>query len=107
LAQSNQFNAQYQQRIAWPASTIVARAYVDQLNRSNGIKAERAHAVTDVLARADKVQSRRQRGAAALAGELNAVAGRLESDAGAAAGPDAVRLRLLAANVKEHAAKLR
>src|SRR5712691_11080203 len=93
LAQSNQFNAQYQQRIAWPASTIVARAYVDQLNRSNGIKAERAHAVTDVLARADKVQSRRQRGAAALAGELDAVAGRLESDAGATAGPDAVRLR--------------
>ena len=107
LAQSNQFNAQYQQRIAWPASTIVARAYVDQLTRSNGIKAERAHAVTDVLARADKVQSRRQRGAAALAGELDAVAGRLESDAGATAGPDAVRLRLLAANVKEHAAKLR
>jgi hypothetical protein len=107
LAQSNQFNAQYQQRIVWPASTIVARAYIDQLRRSNGIKADQARAVTDVLARADKVQSRRQRGAAALAGELSAMAQRLDSDAGAAAGPDAVRLRLLAANVQQHAAKLR
>src|SRR6266478_4501567 len=89
LAQSNQFNAQYQQRITWPASTIVARAYIDQLTRSNGIKAERARAVTDVLARADKLQSRRQRGAAALAGELNAMAEKLASDARAAAGPDA------------------
>src|SRR5712691_7898900 len=93
LVRVEELNTQEQKKIVWPASSVVARAYVDQLNRSNGIKAERAHAVTDVLARADKVQSRRQRGAAALAGELDAVAGRLESDAGATAGPDAVRLR--------------
>jgi hypothetical protein len=107
LAQSKEFNAQSQQRIVWPASTVVARAYIDQLTRSNGIKVQRTRAVMDALGRVDKVRSRREPGAEALVRELNALAAQLEVDAGAVSGQDGVRLRLLAANVKEHAGKLR
>jgi hypothetical protein len=85
---SNEFNAQQQPKIVWPAEPVVARAYIDQLTRTQGIQAERARAVTAALTRAD------QR-------ELDALAAQLERDAAAAAGNDAVRLRLLAANLRK------
>ena len=31
LVHSTEFNAQHQQRITWPATSVVARAYLDQL----------------------------------------------------------------------------
>ena len=34
---STEFNAQDQQRITWPATSVVARAYLDQLGRTKGI----------------------------------------------------------------------
>jgi hypothetical protein len=107
LAILNEFNAQEQRRITWPARSVVARAYLDQLARTRGIQPERARAVTDALARADKVRSSRDRGAAAVAGELEALAVQVESDAGTAAGQDAVRLRALAATIKGRTAALR
>ncbi|MBI1874351.1 MAG: hypothetical protein HYS05_10775, partial [Acidobacteria bacterium] len=107
LAQSNEFNAQDQTRVVWPARSVVARAYVDQLTRGNGIQPERARAVEATLAQADKLRSGRDRGAAAVVGQLDALATQLESDAGAAAGRDAVRLRLLVATIKGRAASLR
>ena len=36
------FNAQQQTRIVWPASSVVARAYLDQLTRTKAIQPERA-----------------------------------------------------------------
>src|SRR5207247_11346247 len=107
LAQSNEFNAQHQQRVTWPAGTVVARSFIDQLTRSRGIKGDRTRAVRDALARADKVRSRRDRGAAALVAELNTLATQLDGDARAAAGQDAVRLRLLSVNLKERASRLK
>jgi len=107
LAQSNEFNAQHQKLIVWPANTTVAHAYMDQLTRKNAIKAERVTSLKDVLAKADRIRSRRDRGAAAVSGELNTVAAQLDSDARAASGQDAVRLRLLSANLKERATKLK
>ena len=107
LAQSNEFNAQHQKLIVWPANTVVAHAYMDQLTRKNAIMAERLTSLKDVLAKADKIRSRRDKNAATVAAELNAVAGKLDYDARLAAGQDAMRLRLLSANLKERAAKLR
>jgi len=107
LAQSNEFNAQHQKLIVWPANTTVAHAYMDQLTRKNAIMAERLTSLKDVLAKADKIRSRRDKNAATVAAELNAVAGKLDYDARLAAGQDAMRLRLLSANLKERAAKLR
>lgn len=107
LIRSDEFNAQLQRKIAWPAASVVARAYVDQLTRSKGIQAARASAVKAALDRADKVRSARDRDAAAVRDQLDALATQLEGDAGAAAGRDAVRLKSLAAAIKGRTASLR
>ena len=57
LVQTNELNVQMQQKYAWPANLVVAKAYIDQLNRSKAIPLDQAHAVTDVLGRADKIRS--------------------------------------------------
>lgn len=100
------FNAQQQRKIVWPATTTVARAYIDQLTRSQGIQADRARAVRAALERADRLRSRRDRGAPEAANQLQALAGQLESDAAGASGQDAVRLRSLAATLRGRTARL-
>ena len=40
-----EFNSQNQPKVAWPATSAVAKAYLDQLNRTKSIEAERASAV--------------------------------------------------------------
>ncbi len=42
LVQWDEFNPQHQPRIEWPAEVVVARAYLDQLMRNQGISPERA-----------------------------------------------------------------
>src|SRR2546426_1932929 len=106
LVRSDELNAQEQKRSIWPASSVVARAYLDQLVRSKGIQPERAHTVTDALARADKLRSSRDKGAAAIIRQLDALVNQLQRDAGTAAAPDAVHLRLLAATIKGRTANL-
>jgi hypothetical protein len=81
------FNAQQQPRITWPANPVVARAYLDQLTRSNAITRPRAAAVRGAIDRVD-------------AARLVALASELESDAATAGGRDADRLRTLAATLK-------
>jgi len=56
LVHLDYFNAQDQPKVTWPASFVVARAYVDQLERSNGLTAERLKAVRQALAQAEKSQ---------------------------------------------------
>jgi hypothetical protein len=107
LVHSTVFNAQDQARIAWPASSVVARAYLDQLTRSKGIQAERSSAVKAALDRADKVKSARDSGARAVADQLSALATELDGDASRATGSDAARLRSLSANLKSRTAALR
>jgi hypothetical protein len=102
-----EFNVQQQPRVAWPASSTVARAYLDQLTRTKTIQPERATAVTSALERVDRLRSRSDNGATAVLQELDALAGQLESDAERAAGRDAVRLRALATTMKGRAAGLR
>jgi hypothetical protein len=107
LVQSTEFNAQLQSKIAWPASSVVARAYVDQLTRTRGIRADRAAAVKSALDRADAVRTPRDKGADAALGQLDTLAAELERDAAAAGAIDAKRLRALATTIKERAARLR
>jgi len=65
LVHFDYFNAQDQPRITWPASFVVARAYVDQLERSNGLPggAARVKAVRQELDRAEKSQGAARRDA--------------------------------------------
>ena len=61
---STEFNAQFQQRIAWAPTSNVARAYLDQLGRTKGVSATRASAVKAALDKVDRIRDRSAKGAA-------------------------------------------
>jgi hypothetical protein len=103
----DELNTQEQTKVVWPASSVVARAYIDQLTRSHAIQPERIKAVKTALDRADGVRSGQDKSAAAVVDQLTALANQIETDAGAASGRDAARLKALAATIKERAARLR
>jgi hypothetical protein len=87
------FNTQDQPKIVWPASFVVARAYVDQLARSNGLAPAQVSATRDALARAEKVSGEQRRT------PLTRLATQLNGDL--AASPDAAKVRTLIAAVTE------
>jgi len=63
LVHLDYFNTQDQPKLTWLASFVVARAYVDQLERSNGLTAERVKAVRQELDRAEKANGQARRDA--------------------------------------------
>jgi len=87
------FNTQDQPKITWPASFVVARAYVDQLERSNGLTALRLKAVRQELDRAEKATGQARRDA------LNALASALGQDA--ATSSDQAKVQRLASLVTD------
>src|SRR5262249_5877053 len=107
LVRTSEFNPQEQPKVVWPAATVVARAYIDQLLRSRTIQADRAKAVNAALDKVDGLRPGKERGAAALLDQIDAMAAQFESDANAAAGREAARLRSLAATIKGRTARLR
>jgi hypothetical protein len=86
-------NTQGQPRLVWPPSFALARAYLDQLERSKGLAAGRIAAARTALASAERNTG------AARHGALTALATRLEADAAQAG--DAARVRLLARAVAD------
>jgi len=65
-------NVQDQQKYVWPPSFALARAYVDQLERSNGLTTARIAEVRSQLAAAEKQSaSARRTSLSQLAGQLN------------------------------------
>ena len=102
-----EFNAQNQPRVTWPATSVVARAYLDQLGRTNAISAERARAVRDSLAKVDDLRTGKERNAAQALDALTALAAQVEADAKAKTGRDAMRLTALAETLKGRAAAMR
>ncbi len=107
VAQTNEFNAQAQSRVVWPANAVVAQAYVDQLSRGRAIAPERARTIADTLGRAAKVRTNRDKNAAAVSAELTMLIAEIQGDAAKARGRDAARLRSLAATMDGIAARLR
>jgi hypothetical protein len=69
-------NVQDQPKLVWPPSFVVARAYVDQLERSRGLAADRVATVRRELARAEKLAGPARRDA------LTQLAAQLDRDAG-------------------------
>jgi hypothetical protein len=106
LATRDGFNAQQQRRIDWPASPVVARAYMDQLGRSRAIRPERARTLTSALDRAEAASSEKRKDGD-VARRLDTIATELESDRAAASGRDQARLQSLAETVKGIANSLR
>src|SRR6266581_379020 len=82
-------NVQDQQRLTWPASFTVARAYLDQLERSKGLPADRIAAARTMLTSAERTMSRRA---------LKSLATQLDQDA--TRSRDAKRVLALAAAVR-------
>jgi len=107
LVRSEELNTQQQTRVAWPASSVVALAYIDQLMRSHTIAPERVRAIKAALDRADSLRSPRDANAPAALDQLDVLAAQVERDAAAGSGIDAVRQHALAATLKGRAAKLR
>jgi hypothetical protein len=107
LARIDEFNAQQQRTVTWPAASVVARAYLDQLTRTGSVQPSRASAIDAALKRADGLRTRRDRGAADVLATVATLATELDEDAAAATGPDAHRLRSLAANLRGRAAGIR
>ena len=54
LVHFDYLNAQDQQKLVWPASFVVARAYLDQLARSKGLPTPRISATRDALTAAER-----------------------------------------------------
>jgi hypothetical protein len=107
LVRAEELNTQQQAKVVWPASSVVALAYVDQLTRSSGIQPERVRAVKAILERVDGLRTGKENGGGAILDQADALAAQLESDAAAASGRDAARLRSLAATIKGRTARMR
>jgi hypothetical protein len=107
LVRFEDFNAQEQPLIKWPAATVVARAYLDQLNRSKSLAPARANAVKQALDKLDDVRTGKERSAPATLDQADALATSLEADAAAATGRTADRIKALAATIKGRTARLR
>ncbi|HTL05508.1 MAG TPA: hypothetical protein VL241_07150 [Gemmatimonadales bacterium] len=97
LVQLNELNVQNQQRFVWPARFVVARAYLDQLVREDGLRRTWAAPVRLQLDRAEKLSGEAKKTA------LSGLAARLERDAESAG--DSAKVRALAAVVRELAGK--
>jgi hypothetical protein len=86
-------NVQDQPKLVWPASFALARAYVDQLERSGGLSAADLKATRSDLDKAEKASG------GSRASTLNAVASRL--DAAVSASRDAAKVRMAAGAVRD------
>ena len=93
LVRFDVFNPQLQPKLTWPASFVVARAYLDQLARNDGLSSARRTRVTRDLAAAEKATGARRRTA------LTTLAAQLDRDARGAR--DGARVKALAAAVRE------
>jgi hypothetical protein len=107
LARVDEFNAQQQRTVTWPAASVVARAYLDQLTRSGTVQPARAGAIDTALKRVDSLRSRRDRGASEILASMATLATELDNEAAAATGRDAQRLRSLAATLRGRAERVR
>jgi hypothetical protein len=92
LVRFSEFNPQNQVKLEWPASFVVARAFVDQLARGNALTPSRLTAIRGSLARAERMSGAAKRAA------LNTLAASLDRDAPRAADPE--RVRMLSAEVR-------
>jgi len=92
-----ELNVQNQQRIEWPKKLIVAKAYLDQLSRSQALPADKIAALEKAIQNAESANM--SKGTLA---KLKHMAPSLQKDAGAAKSQvDSTRLRALA-EILEH-----
>jgi hypothetical protein len=98
LVHLDYLNVQGQPKFWWPANPVVARAYLDQLERSKGLAAGKIAAARADLAAADKLSGEARHTA------MMALATKLHGDAPGAA--DAAKVHKLASTVGDIAGKM-
>jgi hypothetical protein len=91
--QVSSLNVQDQQKIVWPASFALARAYLDQLERNNGLAAAKVTSARTALASAERLSGQKRKTA------LTRLATQLNGDAVGAA--DSAKVKALAAAVTD------
>ena len=91
LVKLDVFNPQHQPRFVWPASFVVARAYLDQLERNQGLAKGRVAKVAKTLDKAEKQSGKKQ------AETVMKLAAELDRDVAASSDPN--RVMRLAASV--------
>ena len=88
----SELNVQNQQKLEWPAQLVVAKAYLDQLSRSQALPPKQIADLRKAIEKAER--SHLSRGKLA---KLNSMAPSLEKSAASASSPaDAARLHALA-----------
>jgi hypothetical protein len=88
----SELNVQNQQKIEWPAKLVVAKAYVDQLSRSQALPASRITELRKAIKRAERSHMSNSNMA-----KLKAMAPSLEKSAASAKAPaDSMRMHALA-----------
>ena len=99
LVHLDYLNTQGQPHFTWPASFAVARAYVDQLSRSNGLSTVRIDAVRQALKDAEHASGNQR------STSLTLLASQLDGDASGSG--DAAKVRMLAGVVRDLASAAR
>jgi hypothetical protein len=95
----SELNVQNQQKIAWPAQLVVAKAYLDQLERSQALPANRIAELRKAIESAES--SHMSKGKVK---KLESMALSLEKSAAASSPADAARLHALADILKHPSA---
>jgi hypothetical protein len=96
----DELNVQNQPRVTWPSNFIVARAYVDQLNRSGAVAPKQIATLNAAISKAAASPSNKKDAA-----ELQTLGTGLEKDAAAKPPADAARMHALAAILTKSGAK--
>ena len=86
-------NAQGQPKMIWPPSFALSRSYLDQLERSKGLAADKIASTRSELAKAEKLSGQARKDA------LSALATKLHADANGAT--DQAKAHTLAGSVGE------
>jgi hypothetical protein len=104
LVKWDELNVQQQGRATWPASFVVAKAYLDQLVRSKSMTADKAKALGAQMDAAEKGSGRARTTALDQLAKLVAQA---EAEGSRFVDRDAMRLKAMADVVKARSAQLR
>lgn len=102
--QGGAFNPQQQFGVTWPAEPVIARAYIDQLSRNDGLPAAMAADVTAALDRTEPALQTGERDRV-LAGDLTGLANQIAGQSGDKSTTQ--RLAALSQTLEALAARLR
>jgi hypothetical protein len=97
LVHFDELNVQSQPRITWPASFVVARAYLDQLTRTKALPDDQISALNAAMTSFDGAAAADRR---AASDKLTTMAADLEKAATTAKPVDAARLKACASTIK-------